>query len=132
MSRHLSSTVRWVVLYHTGVPEPHFDLMYEDSPGSPLTTWRLPEWPVSQYVRCTQLGAHRREYLEYQGAISRDRGEVRRVAVGTCRVETLSSEGAAHHIELWNSNGEPFVMLECERGRWTAVPLKLQSDPTEE
>src|SRR6185436_5473214 len=99
MSRTISGPVRWVVLHHTGVDEPHFDLMYEQQPGSTLTTWRLPEWPPAQYVPATPLAEHRRDYLDYEGPVSNNRGSVRRVADGTCRVETLLRENQAYQIE---------------------------------
>jgi hypothetical protein len=129
MCRTLSETVRWVVLHHTGVAEPHFDLMYEENPDGLLTTWRVPEWPVRQYVLCTELGVHRHDYLEYEGRVSQDRGEVHRVAAGMCRVETLLTRNVAIHIELWNRNDDPFFMLERYEEGWTAVPLDPESHP---
>ena len=38
--------LRYVILWHDGVAEPHFDLMFETLPGSALATWRSPRWPV--------------------------------------------------------------------------------------
>jgi hypothetical protein len=75
--------LRYVILHHTGIPQPHYDLMLETSPGSPLATFRLPIWPLTKPAGVTPLGDHRREYLEYEGPLSNDRGRVRRVAGGT-------------------------------------------------
>jgi hypothetical protein len=94
-----------------------------------LTTWRVPEWPVRQYVPCTELRAHRRDYLNYEGPVSGNRGTVRRVVSGECRVETLFTDGVATHIELRNRNDDPFVMFERYEEGWTAVPLDPESYP---
>ena len=78
--------MRFVVLQHSGVAEPHYDLMVETSPGSALATWRVSHWPPRADEVFTALAEHRREYLDYEGAVSGDRGTVRRVAAGACRV----------------------------------------------
>src|SRR5258706_5113599 len=74
--------LRFAILHHTGVPTPHFDLMFETAPGSPLATWRSPVWPILQPTPIERLDDHRRDYLDYQGPVSNDRGHVRRVAGG--------------------------------------------------
>jgi hypothetical protein len=74
--------LRYIVLHHTGFAEDHYDLMFELEPGSELTTWRLPHWPPEAGDRFTSLAKHRRDYLEYEGPISGDRGSVKRVASG--------------------------------------------------
>jgi hypothetical protein len=75
-------SLRYVVLRHKGYGEPHFDLMFETSTGSELLTWRSPEWPPTPTTRMTYLAAHRREYLDYEGPVSGDRGSVRRIHQG--------------------------------------------------
>jgi hypothetical protein len=84
--------LRYVVLHHTGVPEPHYDLMLETSPESALTTFRIPAWPVNEPAVIVPLGDHRRAYLEFQGPLSGGRGEVRRVAGGTYRTATRTGD----------------------------------------
>jgi hypothetical protein len=99
---------RFVLLYHECPPgyarASHWDFMLEV--GGALRTWavaRLPaEWhqaalrtrdlyaecaPASNYneVEAEPLGDHRREYLEYEGPISGDRGHVVRIDYGTYR-----------------------------------------------
>jgi len=74
--------LRFVVLEHTGYGERHFDIMFETSPGSPLRTWRSPIWPAPEPVELVRLNDHRRAYLQYEGAVSNNRGVVRRVASG--------------------------------------------------
>ncbi len=73
--------MRYVILHHTGWTEDHFDLMLETDNASPLLTWRLDRWPDPTAI--TPLPAHRRAYLEYEGPVSNDRGQVRRVASGS-------------------------------------------------
>jgi hypothetical protein len=76
-------SLRFVILRHDGVPEPHFDLMFETAPGGPLETWRSPAWPIASPVTLTLLAPHRRAYLTYEGPVSNNRGVVTRVAEGT-------------------------------------------------
>jgi hypothetical protein len=78
--------LRYVVLRHEGIENPHYDLMIETTPGSPLATWRLPHWPPLPGDVPESLGDHRRVYLEYEGPVSGNRGSVRRVASGECGV----------------------------------------------
>lgn len=77
------TSLRFVVLRHEGIPEPHFDLMLESKPGGALVTWRSPVWPLVDQTPLTPLGEHRRDYLSYEGPISGNRGHVRRIAGGT-------------------------------------------------
>lgn len=74
--------LRYVVLHHTGIDPAHFDLMFETVPNSKLATWRCQNWPPQPGDTFTPLGDHRRDYLEYQGEISRQRGQVTRIAAG--------------------------------------------------
>jgi hypothetical protein len=78
--------LRYVVLHHTGVPDPHFDLMYEAGPGAPLITYRAPAWPVAAPTEVERLPDHRPAYLDYEGPVSDGRGDVRRVERGACRI----------------------------------------------
>ena len=77
-------TLRFVVLHHTNIPEPHFDLMIETSPGSNLATWRSPCWPIDEPTELEKLRDHRRDYLEFEGQITGDRGTVTRISRGHC------------------------------------------------
>jgi hypothetical protein len=78
----MSRSLRYVVLHHTGVAEPHFDFMLATDDAGPLMTWRLPRWPMEVGDVALPLPAHRRAYLDYEGPVSGNRGEVRRVAAG--------------------------------------------------
>lgn len=74
--------LRYAVLHHMGVEVPHFDLLFESAPGSALMAWRSPVWPIVEPTRVERIADHRREYLDYEGPLSGNRGEVRRVAGG--------------------------------------------------
>jgi hypothetical protein len=75
--------LRYVVLRHDGINDPHFDLMLELTAGAALATWRLPVWPLGGRARVIRLADHRRDYLDYEGPVSGNRGTVSRVASGT-------------------------------------------------
>ena len=79
----MSRQVRYVVLHHTGVAEPHFDFMLATDDTGPLLTWRLSRWPMEVGDVALPLPAHRRAYLDYEGPVSGNRGQVKRVAAGT-------------------------------------------------
>jgi hypothetical protein len=76
------ATLAYVVLHHTGVEHPHYDLMVDPGDGGMLWTWRVSNWPpeVQGRVMSIRVADHRRQYLEYEGAIQGDRGEVTKVS----------------------------------------------------
>lgn len=78
--------LRYAILRHDGIEHPHFDLMFETSPGSELATWRSDVWPIQTVTLVDRLPDHRAGYLTYEGPVSNDRGHVRRVASGTCLI----------------------------------------------
>lgn len=82
-------SLRYVILRHEGILEPHYDLMFETLPGSALAAWRSPVWPIETDIPVTRLTDHRREYLDYEGPLSEDRGHVQRVTTGYCRLDRL-------------------------------------------
>jgi hypothetical protein len=55
--------LRYVILHHGGIADPHFDLMFETLPGSDLATWRSQAWPIEEPTPLTRLKDHRRLYL---------------------------------------------------------------------
>ncbi|QDT25739.1 ATP-dependent DNA ligase [Gimesia panareensis] len=79
---------QYVILRHDH-PELHWDLMLEE--GDVLKTWRLPQPPEidpaldesSLDLTAEELPDHRLVYLEYEGPVSGDRGEVTRWDRGT-------------------------------------------------
>ena len=86
--------VRFVVLMHTDREGVHFDLMVDT--GELLATWKCPRPPetaAESDLSCIRLKDHRRQYLDYEGAVSGDRGEVRRHDQGACVVHRQAPQG---------------------------------------
>src|SRR5690349_5905350 len=80
----LNQLLRFVVLHHTGIESPHFDLLFELEAGdAKLTSLRCPRWPIKTGDRLEESGEHRRDYLSYEGPVSQNRGSVVRVDEGT-------------------------------------------------
>jgi hypothetical protein len=94
--------LRYVVLQHSEIDEPHYDLMIETAPGSDLATWRVSHWPPDATDKFTALPNHRRHYLEYEGPISGNRGKVLRIASGTHQI--VENSPARFVIHLDNGN----------------------------
>jgi hypothetical protein len=114
--------VRYAILHHMDVDEPHFDLMFETYPGSMLATWRSKLWPIDAPTALTRLRDHRRLYLDYQGDLGADRGAVQRVAEGACEVEV--GENAVWIIRLLT--GSVPATLSIRRladQQWEATPI---------
>lgn len=71
----------YVILHHDGIAHPHFDLMLQ-LPGGMLATWRIDQWPIARETHLFRIANHRADYLTYEGAVSGERGSVRRVEAG--------------------------------------------------
>jgi len=109
--------LRYVILHHIGHGAPHYYLMVESTPGGLLLTWRSPEWPIRQPTNLTRIGEHRRDFLEYEGPLSDNRGQVTRIASGDCQAVWQ----AAHEFVL----SLPEVTLTIQRlddDHWLATP----------
>src|SRR5689334_12847576 len=92
---------RFVILLHEtppGYPRgAHLDLMLEQA--ETLRTWALAKPPLpGEIVSAERLPDHRLDYLDYEGAVSRDRGVVSRVDSG--RYEVLQETASALAVRL--------------------------------
>jgi len=78
----------------------HWDLLIEVSGQERLATWRLAENPIGRQdaVAAERIGDHRHVYLDYEGPLSDDRGQVRRVDRGEAALAMISDD--ALRIEL--------------------------------
>ena len=108
---------RFVLLYHELPPHSgrssHYDLMLERDGA--LRTWALEQEPQpGRETRATALADHRLAYLDYEGPVSNERGEVTRCDRG----EYTSLDEAA---------GEWRVRLSGERFRGVLL-LKRAAD----
>lgn len=116
-------SLRYVVLHHAEISEPHFDLMFETLPGSMLATWRSETWPIEQPTRLTRLRDHRRLYLDYEGQLTDQRGAVYRIAEGFCQVEI--EQNATWTIALLSGAApQRLIFRQVSAEQWEAVPDK--------
>lgn len=112
--------LRFVILHHRGIPDPHYDLMLEGGAGGKLVTWRVPRWPIGRAIGVERLADHRREYLDYQGPVSGGRGYVERVEAGTYRLEEGTLDG--NNIRMMLLPSDVRLELWREGDSWSARP----------
>jgi len=75
---------RFIILHHQSPTDEHWDVMLETDTA--LTTWSIPPQPsVGSSFVCpaTRLPDHRKHYLDYEGAITGNRGTVACIDAGT-------------------------------------------------
>ncbi len=112
--------MRYVLLRHTCPPDyrdgPHWDLMLERDGA--LATWSLLELPASGVsVPATRLADHRIAYLDYEGAVSNNRGEVTRIARGELAWDACSADKVCVRLLSGELAGEIALKLEQD-DRW--------------
>lgn len=82
----------------------HYDLMLSPPGVGLLWTWAISVNPLDQVLplECAaeRLSDHRRVYLEYEGPISGDRGQVQQAATGSFEVITWSDQQVEVRIGL--------------------------------
>ena len=77
--------MRFVILKHQDNRNMHYDLMLEGE--EKLATWSCSQNPMAHpAAECRRIADHRKAYLTYEGAISRNCGTVQRVASGQYEV----------------------------------------------
>lgn len=87
---------RFVILEHDH-PHLHWDLMLQD--GAVLRTWRLSVPPAAGAPSLAEpIGDHRPLYLDYEGPVSNNRGQVARWDAGT--FDWLSRQADAIDVHL--------------------------------
>ena len=114
----------------------HFDLMLEEE--DVLLTWELSQWPPVKTVDDNEpqfihrLPDHRLDYLDYEGPVSKGRGNVSRVDSGT--FEWLVKTGKQWSLLF---NGKlchgllTFQILDPEHQRWMLSWDSSMSDDSE-
>jgi hypothetical protein len=104
--------LRFVILTHDH-PFWHWDLMLEQ--GGSLKTWRLDAEPAPAVtIKATLLPVHRLHYLEYEGPVSGDRGEVHRWDHGW--YEMLEETGDSLVIRLAGTRLQGTVRIQDRDG----------------
>jgi hypothetical protein len=111
--------LRYVILWHHDIPEPHYDLMFETFTGSDLATWRSSVWPIESPTPLIRLRDHRRAFLIYEGQLTSQRGNVQRVATGDCELQI--GQDAVWEIKLL-SGAPPITLLirQIDGENWSA------------
>ncbi len=91
---------RFVILRHEQAGSAHWDFLLEA--GEALAAWRIEilpgDLPRGESAPARRLPDHRRQYLSYEGPVSRGRGTVRRVESGAC--EVLREEEGLWEVRL--------------------------------
>lgn len=96
----------------------HWDLMLEESES--LRTWALESTPdVASEVPCRQLDAHRKIYLEYEGPVSGERGDVSRWDAGQFDWEKDEPDEIRVKLKGQSLRGELTLTANGD-GYWTA------------
>jgi hypothetical protein len=103
--------------------------------GGALWTWSLAALPAgwaerldivdgtsSETVPATRLAEHRLAYLEYEGPISGDRGEVRRAAAGEFAWKTCETGRIEFRFASGTLSGQASLVLEA-LSMWRLCPL---------
>jgi len=115
---------QYVILRHDH-PELHWDLMLEE--GDVLKTWRLPQPPeidpasdeTSLDLTAEALPDHRLVYLEYEGPVSGDRGEVSRWDRGTFTLLERSEDQLVALLTGEELAGRLTLKKQDSENRWT-------------
>jgi len=109
----------------------HYDLMLESASG--LLTWAMAKTPNANCPRlpAIALPLHREVYLDFEGAISENRGTVERVMAGTFKLlaveppVSLEDRFEKLTVELFPNNAQPLqLMLErLEQDKFQLIRL---------
>ena len=81
-----------------------------------LKTWRLEHPPSSSWCEAEPLTDHRIAYLDYEGPVSGNRGQVRRVDTGTYQI--LDSTDTVLLVDLMGIHGPQRLRLEASTNGW--------------
>lgn len=81
---NLTRKFPFVLHYHTGYGEAHYDLMLHY--GDALATWQLKkslnDLTINKPIKVNKIIDHRLVYLTYEGPISRGRGQIKKIDFG--------------------------------------------------
>ena len=117
--------MRFVVLHHTDWPgrPDHYDLMLQFAPGEDddsavLKTFATTrnEFP-SPLVPLKKISDHRRAYLELQGPVGGDRGQIARLDGGELRLLSPAEPAWQNvRVEFFGQNLRGVYQLRCAGG----------------
>lgn len=110
---------RFVILFHSGQGNDHFDFMLEHE--GVLATWQFLNNPLeigqTGPFSATKLPDHRLAYLDYEGSVSDNRGSVQAIDRGLYR--TVHRGPRVWRIELESAGSAGIIELTClEEPEW--------------
>ncbi len=118
----MGTSTRFAILQHLVAGGEHWDLLIEQPEA--LATWQLQKEPLanaSETNQARKLPDHRKVYLHYEGPVSNNRGEVKRVDQGSC--EIISSSDTLWRIRLKGQLLFGQFRLQCfENNKWMFSP----------
>ena len=120
---------QFVLLEHDH-PELHWDFMLERGDG--LQTWRLDRIPSEAgQIAAVALPDHRKEYLDYEGPVSQDRGSVARIDRGN--FELLESAPGRVIVRLYGDRlaGEARLLQLSSEGSLDRSVWRMMWQPTD-
>lgn len=110
--------LRFVVLTHDW-PHLHWDFLVEMTAESALRSWRLEQPPEpGLLIRADALPDHRRLYLDYEGPISGNRGEVARWDFGEADICSKGPDEVTLEIRGQRIQGRA-VLTRVAGDEWT-------------
>lgn len=113
---------RFVILHHRVDGGEHWDMMLEH--GDVLLTWQLltePRGTDCLPITARRIRDHRKAYLEYEGPIGEDRGDVRRIDSGGVEIEEFTGESCCFRLSGGRMAGS-FSLRRNPSGSWTFAP----------
>ena len=109
---------RFVILHHTSCDRPHWDFLLEQDAS--LATWQLYHDPLAEAKEeweLSRIADHRKFYLDHEGPVPGNRGEVQRVCSGTYALLEKNSQAWTIHLRSAALAGE-FELRRVEGEQW--------------
>ena len=134
--RHTRHMPRYVILYHqqssTEADLTHWDLMLETAGA--LRTWQIHQYPVpNQQLAATPLPDHRLDYLQYEGPVSGNRGQVSQWDGGNYE-GTVPTKSELFSVRLKGGAFRGTLTLQPhpkQQGSWQVQFPELVTDPNQ-
>lgn len=110
--------LRFVILTHDH-PHLHWDFLVELEAGDFLRSWRLQQPPEpGVLIGAEAMADHRRRYLDYEGPVSGNRGEVTRWDFGEAEVTSVNPSEIVLRIAGRRIRGQALLRQNADRD-WT-------------